>query len=740
MEHSKKQESSPPQWEHTPHALVVDDDMVTRLLVREAIEQSGFGVTEADDGKPAIDLFSASQPDIVLLDVLMPGLDGFDTCKALREIPGAENVPIVMMTTLDDIDSINRAFNAGATDFIIKPINFTLLERRIHHILRSSLTEAQLRSSRSRLQTAQRIARLGHWELDPATGNLRWSEGASEIFSLPGKAMPANWKEFMGSVHAEDRHYLQEKLKELGTGKGPIHAEYRITPGKGGEHIVDQKAEAEMDQAGKISRIIGTLQDITEQKQAEQKIFSLAYYDQVTGLPNREFFRAHLRQAFRRARRDRRHVSVISICINNFRHINDVLGRAAGDALLNDIADKIVAELGLDDMQLRKDYDRGLSQARIREADTLARIESSRFMLSHTGTLLKDAPDKIAGRIVHLLDQSFMVNGSEVIVTANIGISRFPEHGANPDDLMGSADTSLKIAREQGENTVRVFTDTMARQARRRISLEHDLAHALEKEQMRLMYQPIVDINSGKVTGMEALIRWQHPSLGLIMPSNFIPLAEETGLIKPLGEWVLRTALYQLRQWHDQGANDLRMSVNMSARQFHSKSLYRDIAKILSDTGVGPEFLQLEITESLLLEDEEVSSNIFHNLGCLGTTIALDDFGTGFCSLSYLKRFPIDVLKIDRSFVHDISTNKDSRAIVAAIMTLAERLEIQVVAEGIETALDIRHLAELGCGTMQGYFFSRPLDSEKLPEWLRTYTSSSNNPFLPNANTDPTPG
>jgi len=439
--------------------------------------------------------------------------------------------------------------------------------------------------------------------------------------------------------------------------------------------------------------------ELAERRKAEERIQFLAYYDHLTGLPNRFLLRDRLQIALAHARRKRNHVAVLFIDLDRFKNINDSLGHQAGDVLLQQVAER-------------------LKQC-VRPDDTVCRLGGDEFLIILSDIRLLNDAAKIAVKVAETVARPYCINGAEFHITPSTGISIYPNDGENIDTLIRNADSAMYFAKESGRNNYQFFTADLNSRALQVLSMETSLRRALEREELILHYQPQVDLGSGRITGLEALLRWQHPELGLVRPGDFVPLAEETGLILPLGEWVLRTACSQAKKWQNAGLGPMAIAVNLSARQFQQQNLTRQVAAVLKDTGLSPHLLELELTESLMMHSPEEAIRTLDQLRALGVRVSIDDFGTGYSSLSYLKRFPIDKLKIDRSFVQEIAAGHGDEAIVIAIITLAHSLNLQVVAEGVETDRQLAFLRAHQCDSLQGHLFYPPLPGSQVPSLLR---------------------
>jgi PAS domain S-box-containing protein len=692
---------------------VADDDPATRLLISESLQANDFRVLEAPDGARAVEIFSADRPHLVLLDVRMPEMNGFEACAAIRRLPGGDATPILMMTGMDDIESVNKAYEAGATDFASKPINLLILNHRVRYMLRAKHNLDDLRESQSRLARAQRIARLGHWEWDLQTAEVRWSEEMYRIFGVDPKGLVPAREALAERIHPEDRETVIKAINEaLSQGK-PYSLDLRILLPDGAPRFVHEEAEVTADETGRPVRMAGTTQDITERKQAESQIRLLAYYDGLTLLPNRLMFTEKLNQALANAQRQNRLLAMLFLDLDRFKQINDTLGHSVGDRLLQGVADRLRKCLRSGDTIARGgDSARG-------SGDNVARLGGDEFIVSLTDLTRVEDVQKVAYRILEALKEPFRIEKHEVFVTTSIGISLFPYDGTDLETLLKNADAAMYHAKDAGRSNFQFYSKSMNAAAEKRLTLENKLRKALDRGEFQLHYQPLIDVDTWRIVGAEALIRWRHPELGLVSPAEFIPLAEETGLIVPIGEWVLRTACAQIRKWHDLGTRDLFMAVNISGRQFSQEALVATIEKVVRATGVDPKRLELEITESVLMHNAEETVQTLEVLKAMGPRISVDDFGTGYSSLSYLRRFPIHTLKIDRSFVNDVTTDPGDAAIVAAIIAMARGLSLEVIAEGVETPDQRTFLLQEGCRLMQGYLFGRPVPAEDFETLLK---------------------
>jgi len=453
------------------------------------------------------------------------------------------------------------------------------------------------------------------------------------------------------------------------------------------------------DDSGIPSSIEGSFVDITERKSAEERVQSLAYFDALTGLPNRVLLQDRLSLALASARRRKSKVALFFLDLDRFKNINDSLGHSSGDLLLKNVAERL--------------------KAWVRAEDTIARLGGDEFLVVVNDVKQIADAAVAAQRLMDGLTAEMVIQGYSLSVSCSLGISIYPEHGTEGETLIKHADAAMYTAKESGRNNFQFFTSNMNSQAVERLELENNLRMALDRRELFLMYQPQMDIKSRKIIGVEALLRWQHPEKGLVPPDEFIRIAENSGLIVPIGEWVLRTACSQARKWQDEGLVAVSVAVNVSAVQFRRAGFSELIRQVLVDTGLDPQYLELEVTESLLLSSADVTFSVLQELKNMGLSLAIDDFGTGYSSLSYLKRFPVSKLKVDRSFVRDVALNADDAAITTAIISMAKSLNLKVIAEGVEDEAQLSFLRALQCDEIQGYYFSKPLMADALAGKLR---------------------
>ena len=560
-------------------------------------------------------------------------------------------------------------------------------------------SEQALRKSEASLAHAQRIAHIGNWERNLATNELHWSDETYRIFGLTPEQPRITFTTFLNLIHPDDRQSVIEDVSKAIDEKRSYGTEFRLVRPDGTERIVHAQAEIACGNDGEPARLIGTIQDITDQRRTQERLNYLAHYDTLTGLPNRILLQDRLSQAMVEADRRDRLVALMFLDLDRFKIINDTLGHETGDALLKSVAERL--------------------RSCVRAGDTISRLGGDEFTIVLANIAHVDDVAHVAQKIIDGFVAPFHVNGRELFISPSIGITLYPFDDNDIDSLLRNADAAMYHAKELGRNTFQFYTAELNRRTAKRLRLETALRHALERNELLLHFQPQVSLKTGRVIGAEALLRWQHAEMGLISPLEFIPLAEETGLITSIGEWVLHSACTQARIWHEAGFGELQIAVNLSGRQFQHQNLAKLVKKVLKETGLDPRQLDLELTESLLMHNTDSILGIMEELHAHGVAFSMDDFGIGYSSLSYLKRFPIDTIKIDQSFVRDIPRDPDDAAIAQAIIAMAHNLNIRVIAEGVETARQLAFLRSKRCDGMQGYYFSKPIPAEALTRLLQ---------------------
>ncbi len=690
---------------HTrPQVLVADDDATLRRLARTALEQAGFQVHEAADGIEAADTAAAVHPDIILMDVEMPNMDGFSACARIRKRPESVDTPIIMLTGREDDLSIQSAYDSGATDFVSKPINWSLLGHRVKYIMRASRVSRGLRVSETKNRAFVRaipdsmlvVDRQGallthHRGKDGSPMLDERLEGKASVYDALPKTLADLW-----------RHQVTEVIQ---TGN-PQYYENKYTA-NGATYFYETRMVPFT-----ADSVLIILRDVSEQKRADAKVRRLAFYDTLTGLPNRQSFLIQVAEAIRQAEENDGKLGILYIDLDNFKRINDSLGHSVGDALLRALSKRLEACIRKDDYVATF----GRSNTHLQ----IARLGGDEFTI-----LLRDLDDAdeastVAERVMAALAEPVMHLGQQFVITPSIGIATYPEDGTDIDALVKNADTAMYHAKAAGRNRISLFSGTMSIRSLEYLDLEDALRRTIEDGGLELHYQPKLEIATQRVCGVEALLRWTHPERGPISPAKFIPIAEDSGLILPLSDWVLQAACDQLKAWQGGPLDSVRIAINLSPQQFYKGDVDEQIIRALADRNVATDRLELELTEGTLMRDVEDTIRRMRSLKRAGFKIAVDDFGTGYSSLSYLKRFPIDALKIDRSFVMEIDNAGEDDSICKAIIALAHGLGMKVIAEGVETEDQMQYLHFLDCEEIQGFFFAKPMPAAEVEQFLES--------------------
>lgn len=667
--------------------LVVDDEPCNRKVLGKLLGDLGHDSQEANSSADALARVEEEDFDLVLLDIQMPpGMSGLDCLEKLREKYDATTLPIIMVTATDSSEQIVAAFERGANDYVNKPIDPKVTLARIETQLKLRQAQRALRNSEERYALAAQGANDGLWDWNLVSNEIYYSPRWYELLAVTPKELstPDGWFE---RIHAEDRVRVDTKLqKHLNADTPFFESELRIRHNNGEFRWMLCRGQAIRDETGKALRIAGSLTDINEGKVA----------DAVTGLPNRVLFLDRVQRCVDQLhRKPNRLFAVMFADLDNFKLVNDGLGHEAGDELLTAVARRL--------------------EKTIRSAESVvARIGGDEFAILLEYISEPEDAFRVAERVLREFSTPFQLKEREVYVTMSMGISLSSSDFQSTEDLLHKADTAMYQAKEQGKSCYRIFDPEMQERVSTRLKMESDLRRAIERKELYLNFQPIVSITSGKVVGFETLTRWQHPEIGLIPPSKFVPIAEDTGLIVPIDYWVIKEACHQLKEWQERSPEfeDIFISLNVSRRQILHSDLVADIRNIISETRVNPRQLHLEITESTVMHDAEAGAQVLARLQTLGICIAIDDFGTGYSSLACLHRLPLDTLKIDQSFVAKLTDGPENRAIIRTILRLAESLNLEVVAEGIETSEQNDLLKVMGCQRGQGYLFARPLAAE----------------------------
>ncbi len=692
--------------------LVVDDDRMIRLLARDALEPEGYTVLEASGGAEAIDVFERHRPDLVLLDITMPEIDGYSVCTEIRRRHPGDPTPIVMVTAKGDHESIDRAYEAGATDFVTKPVNAALLGHRVRYLLRVRDAMVNLKRNELSLADAQRIAHIGSFEWYSETNDMSWSEETFRILGRRPDGMEANHRTFLGCVHPDDRDRVREVTREaLDHGKGYAIEHRVLRPDEEVRHVRQIGEVVPVDPSG-MPWLRGTLQDVTEQQRAEEQIRYLASYDSLTGLANRCLFKERLGLLLERARERGSPLGLLYMDLDRFKRVNDTLGHSAGDQLRRRVADALRRHVRESDVVARVD-----TKADPEDAD-VSRLGGDAFTVVLSEIASPEAAGDVARRILESVTEIFDLEGHEISTTGSIGIAIFPDDGEDVETLLRHADTAMCHAKKRGRDNYQFSCQSMNDGLQRKLEIEARLRPALEQRQLKLQYQPKLDLRTDAVSGMEALLRWRDAELGVVAPRELISVAEESSLIHPLGAWILEEACTQNAAWQSAGYQPVPVGVNVSAVQFSRGDICASVSLALQRSRLDPQWLEIEITESILLQDGPEHERTLYELKAMGVRIALDNFGTGNSSLSYLTRIPFDTLKLDRSFIRDVESDSRSKCVMPSVIAMAHSVGARIVAEGVDSEEQESFLRSHGCDEIQGFLFSASLAPEDFVRFL----------------------
>lgn len=674
--------------------LIVDDNEMNRDMLARRLARKGYDIRVTETAQQLLERVKQEEIDLVLLDIEMPEISGLDALKTLRENYSSIELPVIMVTAKDQSDDVVRALDLGANDYVTKPIDFPVALARIGTQLSHKRAQEALRESEERYALAARGANDGLWDWNLVDNAIYFSSRWKAMLGYQDNEISNAPDEWLDRIHDADRERVKDEIAAHQKGLTPhFESEHRMLHKDGTFRWMLSRGLAVHDASGVPMRMAGSQTDITEGKVS----------DPLTGLPNRLLFIDRLGRLIKHAKRRKDYVfAVLFLDLDGFKMINDSLGHLMGDQLLLAVATRLEKCLRSSD-----------TVARIGQGFTMARLGGDEFTILLDD--LKDLGDasRAAERVMKELTAPFMLGGKEVFTSVSIGIALSSPSYEEPEDILRDADTAMYRAKSLGKARFEVFDADMRASVMARLQLETDLRRALEREEFQNFYQPIVSLSSGQIVGFEALLRWHHPTRGMVSPGEFIPVAEDTGLIRELGWWNLREACRQMTQWRRQYKDhNLTVSVNLSAKQFLQPNLVEDIRRLLQELQLPPNTLKLEITESTVMADPAAAIEMLQQIKSLGISLAIDDFGTGYSSLSYLHRFPLDTLKIDRSFISGMQEGGEGMEIARTILPMAMNLHLDVIAEGVETAEQLALLQKLQCKYGQGYYFSKPVSAQ----------------------------
>jgi predicted signal transduction protein with EAL and GGDEF domain/CheY-like chemotaxis protein len=679
--------------------LIADDDQVLLLVLRAGLEAGGFSVITANNGLEAVERFDSDAPDCIILDVMMPKMDGFEACRTIRSRHGGKDVPILILTSLDDLASVSRAYQSGATDFAAKGLSNRLLQERVRFLLRAYQAHQALRSSRSRLHAVQKLARVGHWEVTAEGVTIDVSHIVQNVLGIDAASL-GGLDGLRSALRSVTVRRFDECVQRWRSSGAAFELDGRA---KNGAFLYIRGAPAAVERPGMQPPLTLAIQDITAVRRAQRHAQRLANFDLLTGLPNRRYFLQTLAEALE-GRPASKPLAVLAVSVQGHERLTQSVGASA--------ADHALVEVG-----------RALRSSMLGESSSgrrLGHVDAGQFALALP---LEESPGvsaQVCEDLLEALAAPISGPGWVLAVDARVGIAIWPQDGDNAEALLANAMATAGRLTVKSTERYSFFAPEIQAGARRRLQLESELRHALERQQLSLVYQPRLELDDLHICGTEALMRWNHPTFGLVSPYEFIPIAEASSLIDEIGRWALDEACRQLAEWRTQFNRGLTVSVNVSARQLHAPQRLLDTVRAsLAAHSLPASALQLELTESMIIHAGPDLLELLAELRATGVTIALDDFGTGYSSLSYLRKLPVDTLKIDRSFVSDLPTDPSAEGVLRAILSVAEALHLRTVAEGVETIEQFRQLRGHGCREGQGYLFARPLIPRAFETLLR---------------------
>lgn len=698
--------------------LLVDDRPENLIALEAILEGPARTLVSVNSGNAALHALLKDDFALVLLDVQMPEMDGFEVAELMRQSQSAKTVPIIFVTAINKEQKyVFKGYEKGAVDYLFKPLDPYIITSKVNFFLeldkKSKLLERRLEEVRKLKDDNELILKSvgeGVVGLDRKGRVTFVNPAATRMLAQDSeKLILSSISDWFSTdeLGVEPFDWLSSRAYEQCLLGDSFHQDDCVFAQRGEEYFpVEYIATPIIQKDDEYSGAVVAFQDITLRKRTERQLIHSAQYDALTGLVNRSLFEKILQRAIARAKRAEHCVSLMFLDLDRFKQVNDSLGHNVGDLLLQEVAKRL--------------------QSCTREVDTVSRLGGDEFTIIIEGVNYPDSAAVVAKKVLSQLSSKFLLTEGaceyEVIVGASIGIVNYPDSGEDVTSLLKCADIAMYHAKSEGRNNYQFFTADMQKRISRNVDMENRLRTALENNEFTLVYQPQVDIDSGEIVGVEALLRWQIEGGESIPPDQFIPLAEETGLIVPIGEWITYEACRQISIWNEARytKNPLTISVNLSVRQLCDRKLIKVIRNIIRETGIKPQWLVLEITESMVMDSPEEKIRILEELQNLGISIAIDDFGTGYSSLSYVRKLPIDILKVDREFIKDINLDRNGEAIIRAILALSKSLGLKVVAEGVEEASQVAFLKDIGCDFVQGFFYSKPLSVIDLERRFRS--------------------
>ena len=687
---------------HKYQIMLVEDEVIVALDVRQRLEALGYiVVAHASSGEEAIMFASEIDLDLILMDVRLRGkMDGIDAAAKIRE---HHDIPIIYLTAFADENTLSRAKLTEAYGYLIKPFEDRELRSSIEMALYKYQIEKKLKESEERYALATRAANDGIWDWDLITDEVYYSPRWISMLGLEEQAVKNNPDEWLDRIHSDDRDgFIKALNSHLSGSTDTIECEYRILHHDGGYRWMLCRGLVVTTNKQKPYRIAGSQSDITNRKRMEQELIHKALHDELTGLPNRALFEDRLLNCLDQFRRQpKKLAAVLFLDLDNFKFVNDNYGHGCGDDLLIRIA--------------------RILETCLRPGDTVSRFGGDEFAILVDNMDSSADPNHIANRIQTELSSPISIDHKNLLISASIGIISVNSSYQTTEDILRDVDIAMYSAKNKGRARFEVFDVGMRETSLHRINIDFEIRKALLDNEFFLHYQPIFEAKEKKLMGFEALIRWQHPTRGLLYPIDFINIAEETKQIIPIGEWVLKTACLQAQEWNHYSSKPIKIAVNLSRIQLRDETIVQKVTQALEESNLPPELLELEITESTAMDNIEITYKQLDILQKIGVTIAIDDFGCGYSSLDHLKRFPANTLKIDRSFINDL--RQDDQAIVSAMISMAHQLKLKVIGEGVETDSQLSILSDMDCDEVQGFLLGKGVSSEEIWGILRKFTS-----------------
>ncbi|MEE2730461.1 MAG: EAL domain-containing protein [Pseudomonadota bacterium] len=704
---------------HSHTILVVDGNEESRIAISDSLSAAGFNTVEARNAKLALVYYKQVHPDLVLMDLDLPDVaGGLALCSELTALAAPANVPVIVLSHHNEMTLAATVFDAGAADFVIHPLNHLVLVQRCRYQIRASMTLISLKRRERILEHAERIANMGSWEWDSKTGELMVSREFNRMLGFT-EDRKTSVRDVLEKLPESERLKIIRNFQQADSKhQGRITLHHRVSSDTGLGRTLRHEARFVLHNEKDYS-VYGTIHDITEEIAHKDQILQLAYYDTLTQLPNRTFFKTHLDHAIKQARQKGHLLAVILLDLDLFTRINNSLGHEAGDELLKKVSNRLLRTF--DDERCTALNMHAIDpQAPLENmTDKIARLEGDQFAVLVNRFKRLDDVILFVQKMLKQLVTPFTLQGNNIVLTASAGIALYPVNGLGSEMILRNADAAMHFAKSQGRNNFHFYSSDIDFKSKERLSVENDLRHAIRHNELELHYQPKLHLKNGGIQSVEALVRWNHPVRGLVSPSQFVPMAEEIGLINELGEWLINKACLQAKQWNESGLQPIRIAINLSPIQFRGSPLVQMIRNGLLAYRLAPSQLEVEVTETVLLEDTNRVLRTLDGIRNLGVKVALDDFGTGYSSLSYLTRFPFNTLKIDRSFVSQCIRKGQAAAIIHTIIQLCKNLNLEVVAEGVETHEELKFLLDHRCDVVQGHYFSPALNAEDLAQYVR---------------------